>query len=609
MKKATLQFIFIFILFTLVFTVAKPLFLLVHEGLIGDVSLSDVFDVIVNGLTMDMSVAGYLTILPGVLIILMLATQQNWLKMAMKIYLAFASFIVSAVLWLDVILYGYWGSKLDSVPFFYFFSSPSAALASVYWWQIFLIIFIILGTASVIWLAFIKIIDRVSISKGNWKDVSVLIILTALLFVPIRGSITVSTMNPSHAYYSNVMGLNHAAVNPFFNLLYSVTHTQGYADKYRFYSDQQAAENFETLNAVDTNNAEYGQLVKCNRPDIVFVILESFSSHLMPSLGGENIAVGLDSIAKSGLLYTNIYASGIRTDRALAAILSAVPAQPANSVLKYVDKIEKLPSLPKVLLTHGYDLSYFYGGDINFTNMQAYLMSMGFSHTVCDKDFSVVEAASKWGAPDHLVFEKAEKWLSKSSAKPRFTVIQTSSSHEPFDVPYQNNRFEKGSPQNAFAYTDSCVTDFVNNIRNGKNWDNTLVVLVPDHYGCWPKKMNSVLQRHRVPLIMTGGALDKLGVNNSVGSQTDITATLLAALKISYSEFPFSHDLNSAKHPHYAFMSEPGTIALVYENGYIALNCDADIVEECNVKPGCKNNALQMVKSYLQVLYTYLTNL
>ena len=48
--------------------------------------------------------------------------------------------------------------------------------------------------------------------------------------------------------------------------------------------------------------------------------MKVFSAHLMESLGGENIAVNLDSLAKEGVLFSNFYANSFRTDRALPAI-------------------------------------------------------------------------------------------------------------------------------------------------------------------------------------------------------------------------------------------------------------------------------------------------
>lgn len=73
------------------------------------------------------------------------------------------------------------------------------------------------------------------------------------------------------------------------------------------------------------------------------------------------------------------------------------------------------------------------------------------------------------GAHDHLVFNRLLEDLKAEAAEgtaeektPHFRVLQTSSSHEPFEVPFrrlENDRL------NAFAYTDSCAGDFVRQFR------------------------------------------------------------------------------------------------------------------------------------------------
>ena len=127
------------------------------------------------------------------------------------------------------------------------------------------------------------------------------------------------------------------------------------------------------------------------------------------------------------------------------------------SIMKFVEKTERLPSISRQLKTTGYEPSYYYGGDINFTNMKAYLVNSGFNNIICDKDFHISQRMSKWGAPDHVVFERALTDVTKNSpAKPRFTVIQTSSSHEPFEVPYSNPRFAD-NPQKTHSHIPTAV--------------------------------------------------------------------------------------------------------------------------------------------------------
>lgn len=70
---------------------------------------------------------------------------------------------------------------------------------------------------------------------------------------------------------------------------------------------------------------------------------------------------------------------------------------------------------------------------------------------------------SKWGVPDDKVFARLLTDLNQDrNKKPMFRVLQTSSSHEPFDVPYHKLADES---LNAFAYTDSCVGDFIKKLK------------------------------------------------------------------------------------------------------------------------------------------------
>ena len=161
-------------------------------------------------------------------------------------------------------------------------------MASVKWWQALCgaIAFLLIG--ALMWWGMSRTISIVEVRPAmGWKPVAVTALLTAALIIPIRGSVTVSTMNPSRAYFSQRRGMNHAATNPAFSLLYSATHTNDYATRYRFMEPDRARDLFLSFNAdPSAPETEHFQLTTTDRPDIVLVILESFSSHLMPRSEG-----------------------------------------------------------------------------------------------------------------------------------------------------------------------------------------------------------------------------------------------------------------------------------------------------------------------------------
>lgn len=592
MKKALLKFLWIYATYAILFLLMKPVFLLIYHSLI-DASPSEWLAVMLHGLPMDLSVAGYLTILPGLAIAGELITKARWLNAAMDIYIGLTAIIVAVIHCLDLGLYGTWGFRLDMTPVFYFTTSPEAAMASLQWWHWLTGLTGIAATWGCLWALYCLTARRIQVQPATgtrrriWQPTA-MVVTTALLIIPIRGSLTVSTMNLSRAYFSTDQRLNHAAINPVFSLLYSATHQDNFDAQYDFMPDDEAAAIVEELffagnrRTKETSDSTAMALLSTDRPDIVMVILESFSAHLLPQLGGEDIATGLDSIARESILFTNFYASSFRTDRGLAAILSSFPAPPSTSLLKYVDKFENLPSLPSLLREQGYDAAYYYGGDTNFTNMQAYLVSSGFDPIVSDKDFPIADRASKWGAHDGIVFDRALADIQAASTDrrrttPRLTVVQTSSSHEPFEVPYSNPRFADNPRKNAFAYTDSCLTHFVNALRYLPNYDKTLIVIVPDHYGCWPENIADPISRHRIPLVLTGGALTTRQQRiDKLASQTDIGATILAMMGLPSTPLEYSRDIFSTSTPPIAYFSEPSLIGIITDRDTIVANPDAD---------------------------------
>ncbi len=575
----------------------------------GEYALNAYIQTMLHGWPLDASLAGYLTALPALVLVAAQWSCGRWFDWFQKIYFGVVSVLLSAIFVIDTVLYSFWGSKLDTTPFFYFMTSPGAAFASVSvgYVAVGMVAMLALALGYYAMLRFFVVNVSLTVAKRLshrcLRSVAMLV-AAALLFIPIRGGFTVATMNLSAAYFSSDQRLNHAAVNPAFSLMYSATHQSDFSRQFRYFDDDEAAGRFSRLMAADSASTDtVAPLLTMQRPDIYMIILESFSAHLMPSMGGEEIAVGLDSIARSGLLWTNFYASSYRTDRAIPAILSGYPGQPSTSIMKYVKKAESLPSIPRALNAEGYDCAYYYGGDANFTNMKAYLVSAGFETIIEDKDFPLGDRMSKWGVVDHKVLDRAadcntDTW--DESQPPRLVVVQTSSSHEPFDVPYNNPSLAEPAA-NAFAYTDSCLTAFVNKLRRSPRWERSLLVLLPDHYGAYPKNLDSMLDRHHIPLVMTGGALARKGVISIPASQVDLAATLLAQLGVDHSDFKFSKDIFAPGTKRFAVFTEPSLIGWVTPADTLVYGLADDRVIK-GTGPSV-NAAIGDAKVFLQTLY------
>lgn len=628
--KQIIWFVKTYATFVVLFVLQKPLFLFLEKGSATqpvDNIFTELPAVIWHGLPLDLSMAGYLSVIPGFLSIAVVWLKRDLVKPIMNIYFIIASLFITCSFLLNASLYPYWKYPLDSTPLFYFFTSPADAIASVSIWQVILSIVILIVLTIGVWFTLRmrgekrQQYSRYSYGYGGFgsgkrnrfddfdrhrgRTSIILLLLTGLLFLPIRGGITVSTMNTGQAYYSQNAYLNHSAVNPLFSLLESITHQEDFASQYRFMKDKEADKIFATMTSTSDENT-YPLLneatFKKGTPDILIVIMESFASDIMPSMGSyKDVAVCLDSIAQQSILFTRFYANSFRTDRGMVSILSGYPAQPTTSIMRYPRKTSQLPSIARNLAKYkNYKTTYYYGGDADFCNMRSYLVSQGYQHIISDANFPIEDKLSKWGVPDHILAARMMEDIKaqQNEKRPMLRILQTSSSHEPFEVPYHRLKDKR---LNAFAYTDSVMGAIVREYRKLPRWKNTLIVFVPDHVGGYKENLNDHdRSRYQIPLILAGGAISRPMKVGIIGSQHDIAATLLGQLGVEHREFTFSKNMMSDATPKFAFFAVNDAFGIVSEeNSLIYDNRAKRIVYD----KGEKGFNLKRGQAYLQKLY------
>lgn len=628
--KQIIWFVKTYATFVVLFVLQKPLFLFLEKGSATqpvDNIFTELPAVIWHGLPLDLSMAGYLSVIPGFLSIAVVWLKRDLVKPIMNIYFIIASLFITCSFLLNASLYPYWKYPLDSTPLFYFFTSPADAIASVSIWQVILSIVILIVLTIGVWFTLRmrgekrQQYSRYAYGYGGFgsgkrnrfddfdrhrgRTSIILLLLTGLLFLPIRGGITVSTMNTGQAYYSQNAYLNHSAVNPLFSLLESITHQEDFASQYRFMKDKEADKIFVTMTSTSDENT-YPLLneatFKKGTPDILIVIMESFASDIMPSMGSyKDVAVCLDSIAQQSILFTRFYANSFRTDRGMVSILSGYPAQPTTSIMRYPRKTSQLPSIARNLAKYkNYKTTYYYGGDADFCNMRSYLVSQGYQHIISDANFPIEDKLSKWGVPDHILAAKMMEDIKaqQNEKRPMLRILQTSSSHEPFEVPYHRLKDKR---LNAFAYTDSVMGAIVREYRKLPRWKNTLIVFVPDHVGGYKENLNDHdRSRYQIPLILAGGAISRPMKVGIIGSQHDIAATLLGQLGVEHREFTFSKNMMSDATPKFAFFAVNDAFGIVSEeNSLIYDNRAKRIVYD----KGEKGFNLKRGQAYLQKLY------
>ena len=603
--KRYLAYIFYFLYWILFFIAAKFAFLLYHLNLTETLSSSEKFKVFLYGLRMDASFAAYICIFPFFLFLIQSVVVNFNVKKIIRIYTYIIVAIISFLIVADLELYNAWGFRMDATPLQYF-KTPKEMGATISTAPVFLLMLIFIFFAGVYIFVYKRYFDPfISFPEKRFRLLDVLIsaFLLAFLFVPIRGGIQKIPMNVSDAYFSEKLFADHAAINLPWNIMFSILNRNDAQNPFEYFSIEKSKELVDSL--YDTGPKRIPSILSVNKPNIIIIILESYTAKWLGCLGGvPNVTPNLDSIAAHGLLFTNIYAAGDRSEKGQVAILSGYPNQAINSIIKTPTKTRDLPSINQSLEKIGYHSSYTYGGELEFANIKSYLINIKMDQLIDKYSFPVSQRTTSWGVHDQYVFDEFYKDI-QTKKQPFCATLFTLSSHEPYDVPMKPHF--KGSDQttlfkNSIYYTDSIIGSFMTRLKKDPLWNNTLVVFVADHGHPLPgHDPNDRPSKFHIPLILSGGALTMKGKVNAIGSQTDIATTILDQLHLPTNNFSWGKDLLDSSAKPFAFYSFNNGFGFVTSKGTETM----DNVSKRPIfkTPGFDTSEIKFGKAYMELSY------
>ena len=563
MKKRLIYLIKIYLITIIIFVMAKVVFMVAnYEG--HPFGMGDMWDVVRHGLGLDLSTGIYIVFIPFLVTMVSVWWRPKGLEIFLKIYYLVIAAAMMLAFTADTSLYPFWGFKLDASCLQYL-GTPTEAMASVSGWYMAVRIVVVIAGAYLLYRIYegVKGVKEVKGVKGQYsvagkvKETVFYAVCIPLLVIGVRGGLDESTTNIGQVYFSENQFLNHSAVNPVFSFFASMEKTASNHITYHFMDDKQCEQLIATW--FDTRSIGCDTLLNTQRPNIIIILLEGCGGEFTEIGGRTDITPNLNRLAHEGVYFTNCYGNTWRTDRGTVCTWSGFPSFPTMSVMKMPSKTRRLPNIAKTLRQErGYQTSYLYGGDINFTNMRSYLMSGGFQTLVWKKDYSLEEQNSaQWGVRDDITCKTLLEMTQKAQ-EPFLIGYSTLSSHEPWDVPVRKFEDEK---LNAFHYLDACIGDFVEALKKTDVWERTLVVMLPDHGIPYNGLNETTPLKNHIPMIWVGGAVKAPIEIDKVCNQTDLAATLLGQLGLKHDDFRFSRDVLSETY------REPFAIN-TYDDGY-----------------------------------------
>ncbi|NDK54477.1 LTA synthase family protein [Pontibacter fetidus] len=592
-----------FLFWVLFFIVSRAAFLLYHLDNTTQVTISELAGTFWYGSRLDLSFASYLSAVPFIVAFV----SSLWQRLPAAAIIRWFTFvwlgIISVILAADLELYSHWGFRLDSTPLQYL-NTPTEMAASAASAPLLLLTFVALALTGIFIIIYKLFFDLANyrLNRFSWITAVLSFAFIALLVLPMRGGVQQIPINQSTAYFSDKPFVNHASLNMPWNMMHSMLKYGEQSTNPYLYLPADSAENVVHKlysSVADTS----GQVVKTGKPNVLFIILESYTAKMVESLGGEKgVTPNLDKLAKEGISFTNFYASGDRSQKGMVSILSGYPVQPATSIVKVPKKSEKLPQLSHTFEQQGYNTSFYYGGELEFANLKSYFLNGGYDKLIDKYAFPEESYNSKWGAHDHVLFERVLKDL-KNEKEPFFSTVYTLSSHEPFEIPTKPKfpvTDDVSKYRNSVNYTDWALGNFIAAAKKESWWQNTLVVLVADHGHPYPNKdENHAPSKFHIPFILTGGAISKHGVTiDALGSQTDIAATILSQVGLPHTEYVWSRNLLAPTKKPFAFYVFQDGFGYITPAGVVTFDNTAKKV--ISRDEAVSESQLQAGKAYLQ---------
>ena len=189
--------------------------------------------------------------------------------------------------------------------------------------------------------------------------------------------------------------------------------------------------------------------------------------------------------------------------------------------------------------------------------MKSFFLGNGFKDIVDGDQIKDPVYVGSWGACDQSLFNQAHTELSAmhKTGKPFFSLVFTSSNHDPFDIPqgFVPVIDSEDDRDRAIRYADYALGNFIKKAKQSDYWEDTIFLVVADHdarvYG--PELVP--IKSFHIPGVILGKDIVPRQ-DERLASQIDLAPTLLSLMGIDDYYPMLGHDLTQSNVPERAMM-------------------------------------------------------
>lgn len=429
------------------------------------------------------------------------------LKLQFFIYAFFSTLSVLAFLFfsglnlIDIEFIHFTGRRMTLQSLFIFQEAQGKVMAYVVeYWILYFITFILFILFFSKWFKqlfalkkAVKVSEAQSSNSFSWKVAVGVFFILMLEVVAARGGLQAKPLSFVDAKYFTSPLLDLMMTNSGFSFIKSID--QKKAVKYKFFENAR--------NELDKLEVQFSELAgeklstgketfnfthfKNKKPNIVILVLESFSYEYMGFETGEVYTPFLNQLSKESIFFKNGMADGRRSIEGIAALMAGIPAWMEEPFISSEFSSNQFLGLGTLAKQFDYATSFFHGGKNGTMYFDSFSKAAGFENYFGLNEYPEKEKHfdGNWGIFDHHFLSDVIDKTNRLKA-PFLNVIFTLSSHHPYKIPqeYLSRIPESDLPiLRSITYADQALREYFDKAKRQHWFNNTIFILVADHTG------------------------------------------------------------------------------------------------------------------------------
>jgi len=546
-------------------------------------------ELILSGIRVDFASMGWLMLVPATISALILSENRVgkiWNTILRVILTAGTLFFFFMELSTPAFLANY-----DFRPnrlFFEYLTSPREVftmLAAGHLLELLIATALTIAGGFLFWKFSGKVSKNLSFPRWYFRPIYALVAV-AVLFLGARSTLGHRPLNPSMVAFSSDAMVNSLAVNSGYSVLHAASQMSSEENAAKIYGKMPLNEVIARVKKLrgrpecDYISTEQPTLTKniatknfSHPKNIVIILLESQGAQFIGTLGGRPLSPNLDALVQEGWFFEKCFATGTRSVRGIEAVVTGFTPTPARAVVKLGKSQNGFFTLAELLGDLGYHTSFIYGGEKHFDNMASFFYGNGFQEIIDEKDYENPVFTGSWGASDEDLFSMANKKFTQweTEGKPFFSLVFTSSNHDPFEFPDGRIELfdkEKQTRNNAAKYADYALGKFFEAAKKSNYWKDTLFLVVADHDSRASGASLVPIKNFHIPALFIGAGIEPRRDANLI-SQIDLAPTLLSLAGISANYPMLGHDLTKEK---------SNLAAMIYDKNFAMIRGDRVVI-------------------------------